>query len=230
VRTATPDPQRLTPKGERTRLRIVDAAAELIFTKGVANTTIEHVRGAAEVSSSQLYHYFQDKHALVEAVIAAQTEAILAGQEAVRPDSLEGLRAWRDFVVETERKRGCRGGCPLGALGSELAETDPSARDAVAAGFRRWEGVLREGLRSMLERGELAPSADPDDLALATLTALQGGLLMAQIQRDTKPLETVLDAMIERITSASTGTAASSLGSGTGTRFATSVTQPAANR
>jgi len=64
----------------------------------------------------------------------------------------------------------------------------------------------------MHERDELAPSADPDDLALAMLTVPQGGLLMAQIQRDTKPLETLLDAIIARITSASTGTAASSLG------------------
>jgi tetracycline repressor-like protein len=95
--------------------------------------------------------------------------------------------------------------CPLGALGGELAETDPKARDAVAAGSRRWEGVLRDGLRSMHERDELAPSADPHDLAVAMLTVPQRGLLMAQIQRDTKPLETLLDAMIARITSASTG-------------------------
>ncbi len=40
---------------------------------------------------------------------------------------------------------------------------------------------------------------DPDDLALATLAALQGGLLLTQIQRETKPLEVALDAMLDRI-------------------------------
>ena len=34
---------------------------------------------------------------------------------------------------------------------------------------------------------------------LAMLTALQGGLLMTQTRRDTVALETVLDAMIDRI-------------------------------
>ena len=47
--------------------------------------------------------------------------------------------------------------------------------------------------------GTSLPSVDPDDLALATLAALQGGLLLTQIQRDTKPLEVALDAMFDRI-------------------------------
>lgn len=51
----------------------------------------------------------------------------------------------------------------------------------------------------MHERGELA--ADPDDLALATLAALQGGLLLTQMQRSTRPLEKSLDAMLAHIQS-----------------------------
>ena len=57
---------RLTPKGERTRARIVGAAAGLIYERGVAGTTLEDVRAAAEVSGSQLYHYFADKDELVQ--------------------------------------------------------------------------------------------------------------------------------------------------------------------
>jgi hypothetical protein len=49
-----------------------------------------------------------------------------------------------------------------------------------------------------LLRGHPA-SVDPGDLALATLAALQGGLLLAQVQRDTRPLEVALDAMLDRI-------------------------------
>jgi hypothetical protein len=51
----------------------------------------------------------------------------------------------------------------------------------------------------MRDRGELRVGADPDSLALAMLAALQGGLLMTQTRRDTVALETVLDAMIDRI-------------------------------
>ena len=42
-------------------------------------------------------------------------------------------------------------------------------------------------------------AVDPDELALATLAALQGGLLLTQIQRSTKPLQTALDAVLALI-------------------------------
>ena len=192
---------RRTPRGERTRRRIVAATADLVFERGVAGTTIEAVQESAAVSASQLYHYFGDKDDLVRAVIGYQAALIIANQESVSLDSLEGLRSWRDMVIDLERRRQCRGGCPLGSLGSQLAETDPRARDDVAAGFSRWEGLIHDGLRSMQAAGRLAPEADPAALALATLAALQGGLLLTQMRRDTRPLETALDAMLTLIAS-----------------------------
>jgi TetR/AcrR family transcriptional regulator, transcriptional repressor for nem operon len=196
----------LTPKGQQTRLRIVRAAADLMFESGVAGTKMEDVRVAAQVSSSQIYHYFVDKQALVRAVIDYQTDTIVGGQEPMllSLDSLEGLRAWRDFLVEHQRKLQCRGGCPIGSLGSELAEVDQQARADVAASFARWEAAIRWGLRAMHEAGRLAPDADAEALALATLAALQGGLLLTQLQRDTRPLEISLDAMLTLIAAQAT--------------------------
>jgi TetR/AcrR family transcriptional regulator, transcriptional repressor for nem operon len=191
----------LTRRGRETRQRIVAAAAELMFENGVAETTLEDIRAAAGVSGSQVYHYFQDKQALVRVVIDYQTDAVLniQGTHLDRLDTLPGLRAWRDFLVEHQRRLGCRGGCPIGALGAEVAETDAAARLAAARGLRRWEGRIRDGFRAMHARGDLPAGTDPDDLALATLAALQGGLLLTQLQRDTKPLEVALNAMLDRI-------------------------------
>jgi AcrR family transcriptional regulator len=172
-----------------------------MFDRGVAETTLEDIRAAAGVSGSQVYHYFEDKQALVRAVIDHQAEAVLdtQGTHLDHLDTMPGLRAWRDLLVEHQRTLECRGGCPLGTLGAELAETDNAARMAVARGFRRWETRIRDGLRAMHARGDLPTDADPDDLALATLAALQGGLLLAQVQREPRPLEVALDAMLDRI-------------------------------
>jgi TetR/AcrR family transcriptional regulator, transcriptional repressor for nem operon len=191
----------LTHRGRETRERIVKTAAELIFDQGLDRTTIDDVRTAANVSSSQLYHYFDDKPALVRAVIEYQTDTIVGGQEHFDLSSLGGWREWREFVVGQKRSLDCRGGCPIGSLGSQVSETEPDAREAVAAGFKRWEDTICTGLRKMHQLGRLAPEADPNQLALATLAALQGGLLLAQVERDTKPLEAALDAMIALIAS-----------------------------
>jgi AcrR family transcriptional regulator len=167
----------------------------------VAETTVEHVRDAAEVSSSQIYHYFADKQALVLAVIDHEADHIVGMQQPLfdRLDTMDGLRAWRDALVDVQLDRGCTGGCPLGSLGVELAETDDRARVRVADGFARWETAIRDGLRAMHAAGRLAADADPDGLALALLAALQGGLMLTQVTRETRALEVALDAMLSLI-------------------------------
>ncbi len=203
------DRPRLTRKGAETRARIVDAAAALIFQQGVAGTTIEEVRDGAHVSSSQLYHYFDDKPALVRAVIERQAERAIGVQEQFDLSTLEGLREWRDFVVDQTRDTGGLGGCPVGSLGSALAETEPEAREMVAATFKRMEASIMAGLLRMHALGRLRPDADPRQLALAFLAALEGGLLLSQVQRDPEPLAAALDAMLTLIATLSSTTSTS---------------------
>jgi AcrR family transcriptional regulator len=194
---------RLTRKGQATRDRIVAAAAQLTFERGVAATTPEAVKATAGVSSSQMYHYFAGKQDLIHAVIGHQVDAALGAQQPLleQVDSIQALRAWRDHTVALAKRSGCRGGCPVGAFAGQLAETDADARSALAAGFGRWEAAIGDGLRAMHRRGDLVASADPDGLALALLAAVQGGLLLAQVRRDAAPLEAAIDAMLDHIES-----------------------------
>src|SRR6201986_2102259 len=119
------DGRRLTRRGQQTRTRIVAAAAELMFENGVAETTLEDIRAAAGVSGSQVYHYFEDKQALVRAVIDYQANAVLDAQGAHLDhlDTMPGLRAWRDFLVEHQRRLGVRGGCPIGPPRAQGAQS-----------------------------------------------------------------------------------------------------------
>jgi AcrR family transcriptional regulator len=190
-----------TRKGRATRDRIVAAAADLMYRNGAAGTSTPALRDAAGVSSSQIYHYFADKDDLTRAVIAHQTEAILAHQAPLlaRLDSFDALRAWRDVVVDAARQHGGAGGCPLGSLSSELSDHNGQARYALAESFTAWAAAIREGLLGMLENGTLRPQADTDRLALALLAAVQGGLLLAQAQHTTDALEAAVDTVIAHI-------------------------------
>lgn len=201
--TTSASPPRLTLKGQATRNRIVAAAAGLFFQRGVRGTSIEEVKAEALVSSSQLYHYFEDKQTLVRAVIQHQIDAVLAAQQPLLGslDSLASLRAWRDLVVGIQRSRNCEGGCPLGSLAGELAEADLALRLDMVDAFSRWEAEFRRGLEMMHARGELRPDADPSHLALALLAAAQGGALLTQLRRETAPLEAALEAALTYIES-----------------------------
>ena len=193
----------LTAKGRATRERIVATAAGLMLADGVAATSTEDVQRAAGASPSQLYHYFGDRKSLIRAVIAYLTDSVLGIQTPLllRLDSAEALEAWRDEMVRLQREQGYAGGCPIGVLVGQVAETDPDARADLAAGFARWETAIREGLERMRAQGELRPDADAGRLALFLLATAQGGLLLTQVRRDTTALETALDAAMDYIRS-----------------------------
>jgi TetR/AcrR family transcriptional regulator, transcriptional repressor for nem operon len=181
-----------TAKGRETRDRIVAAAAELIAERGVAETSLDDVIDRAGASKSQLYHYFDDRAELLRAVVARNTQAVLGNLGPL--DGWRAIRSWFDSLVELQVERGASGGCPIGSLAGQLAESDEQARIALVASFERWEAQLRKGLASMKARGKLDRRADPDKLATATLAAIQGGLLLTQTRRDPRQLATALDA------------------------------------
>ena len=192
---------RLTSRGAATRERIVTSAAALIYEQGLLGTSLDDIMAASETSKSQLYHYFADKEALVVEVIRRQLEVIVASQETelrgIR--SWAGLRRWRDHLVASVGSTSGVGGCPLGSLIGELADRSEAARQALVTCFGEWEGYLAEGFAHMRADGLLSRRADPAELALTVMTALQGGLLLSQASRDTRPLELALDMAIAHV-------------------------------
>jgi AcrR family transcriptional regulator len=185
-----------TDRGRATRERIITAAAALIREQGVAETSLDDVIRRAGASKSQLYLYFEDRAELLREVVAQNADLVLGAQEPHLSalDSWKAIRAWFDSLVRLQADGGARGGCPIGSLVGQLAETDEQARELLADGFARWEELLRRGLYSMQKRGKLSPNADPDRLSIATLAAIQGGLVLTQTRRDPGQLAIALDA------------------------------------
>lgn len=94
-------PTLVTARGEATRARIVQAAAELVAARGVTGTTLEEVMGASRTSKSQFYSHFANKDALIFAVVNIRSEPIeppmralqarTAGDLDVEPQTAAGL-------------------------------------------------------------------------------------------------------------------------------------------
>ncbi|OZM78012.1 TetR family transcriptional regulator [Pseudonocardia sp. MH-G8] len=198
---AQPPARRLTARGASTRNRIVRAAADLMHAAGVAGTTMDQVVDASGTSKSQLYHYFADKDALVAAVIKTQAARMLEFQEPhlERLASIADLRQWRNAVVRSVDEGQGINGCAVGSLSSELADRSEPARILIEAAFRSWESYLAAGLRRMQDRGELDPEADPAELATGLMAAYQGGYLLSQAARSSRPMAIALDLALDSI-------------------------------
>ncbi len=193
---------RFTRKGFATRARIVDVTAELMFEHGVAGTSIDEVRNTAEVSGSQISHYFHDKRDLTREVIASRRNDVVAFHTQPQLgalDSLDALQAWADACVADVDTVYRRGGCIYGSLAGELMEADDEVRDDLAAGYDQWLELFRSGLTAMRRRGELRPDADPRHLATALVAAHQGGAMLTHATGSPEPLRTALNAAVEYV-------------------------------
>jgi AcrR family transcriptional regulator len=136
----------MTAQGRATRQRIVAAAATLIGERGVSGTTLDDVRAASKASKSQLYHYFGDKHGLVEAVIDYQSVAVLGAQARAlgAVGDWHDLERWADGIVAMVDERGARGAARL-ALWPRRSRIRTSAAGSRSATPSRAGGTRSEG-------------------------------------------------------------------------------------
>jgi hypothetical protein len=86
----------------------------------------------------------------------------------------------------------------LGSLAAELSET-PRTRAALAEGFARWASYFEATFARMQTRAGRKPGGNLRELSEAMLASLQGGLLLAQTMRSTRPLELALDMAIDHV-------------------------------
>jgi TetR/AcrR family transcriptional regulator, transcriptional repressor for nem operon len=194
---------RLTARGAATRARIISAAAELMYVKGVAATTLGEILISSAASKSQFRQHFVDKDDLVRAVIAFRAREILDKQtrRLEKIESLRGLEQWRDALLQRNALRRGAWGCELGSLSSELSDTDDGARRRLVDAFRDWQRLLAEAFARMRDNGVLADDIDPAAMATSVMAAVQGGYLLAQLNHDSEPMKLALDMALRHVRS-----------------------------
>lgn len=188
-----------TAHGRRTRAAIVEAAATMMYERGVAATSLDDILAASGTGKSQLYHYFKDRSELVTAVLERQTERVLQAQPTLAQiDSIEGVEQWAATILAMHEVPDGPFACPLGSMASEL-KNDPAYQPVLAASFGRWQSLLADGLTRMQDRGDLSRQDDPQRLATTVIAALQGGMLLGRVAQDSAVLRDILTLAVDDI-------------------------------
>jgi TetR/AcrR family transcriptional regulator, transcriptional repressor for nem operon len=190
-----------TRRGRASRERLVEAAVASVIDHGIKQLRIDEVLAAAGSSKSQMYHYFSDRDALIDAAVAHRCEEFLGqlGEAFGSVSSLDALAALLDrfafdYAVQLS-------GCPIGTLASELTAGPEPARDTVIEAFAVWEGYLTSALQRIQATGDLGSEREAGELALGLLTALEGGMFLSQVRGSVRPLRVALDTAVAYLNS-----------------------------
>ncbi|MFF4432105.1 TetR/AcrR family transcriptional regulator [Streptomyces sp. NPDC001513] len=160
------------------RERLASAAAQVLHTQGIAQTTLADIAQAAEVPVGNVYYYFKTKDQLVEAAIDAHAQTLRGLISALDelPTPQDRLKALLNGWVE-QRELTAQYGCPTGTLASELDKRADGLDRSIAAVM---QALLDWAERQFREMGR----ADARELAVALIAAYQGISLLTNTFRD----------------------------------------------
>lgn len=185
------NPQRQKPntKGEATRLRIIESAAELFHARGVDGTGLEQILRQAGAGKSQFYQHFANKDALVCEVASWWEHRLCASldNDGHGIASLDALESWLLEVIDQLEVQHCRRGCPIGTLAADMHDTDDTTRVAVGQCFKTLESRLHDVLRRIRQQGELSEDANLEALTHFILASQQGAATLTKAHGESRP-------------------------------------------
>ena len=154
--------------GERSRQRILRAAANLATIDGLEGITIGSLAAHIGMSKSGLYAHFRSKEQLQLATIDAALEIFNA--EVLDPtreiaDPLERLRTIYQRFLEHVERRSFPGGCFFAAAESELGMQEGPVKDRIAAIQRAWASHNTQLVRAAQAAGSLPADDDAAQVA-----------------------------------------------------------------
>lgn len=174
----------------KTRDKIIEAARDLFLNQGYNSTGLSQITQHAGVKSGSLYYFFPTKEDLLIAVLDFYKANIYEGllkftYERIN-DPLERvfgiLDGYRQMLLMTNFEMGC----PIGNLVLEVTNSHPGARPLMNANFDQWVDAIEECFRNS---GKLPDTVDLRDLAVFTLTTMEGAVMLARSYRDIAPFD-----------------------------------------
>lgn len=191
-------------KGERTRQRILNTAADILKTKGFHGMSVDDILAKSQTGKSQFYHYFTSKEALVFELIELfdwkgifnspqkkqDTDNLISNKLAPgKFSSIKDFCLWLDEFSEDFDTGRYRYGCPLGNLASEMASQNESIRSLLHEIFTTWIENLTAELTQLKERSLVPEHLNPNAAATLIISSLQGALILAKTTGNGEPLK-----------------------------------------
>jgi TetR/AcrR family transcriptional regulator, transcriptional repressor for nem operon len=172
------------------KTKLLDAALQVIRSKGYSATTVDDICGAAGVSKGAFFHHFKGKEELAIAATGHWNE--MTGEFFAQApyqkitDPRERVLAYIDFRAAILQGELPDYTCLLGTMVQETFEAHPAIRDACNRGISLHAHTIAKMLAEA--KALYAPDANwkPESLALYTQAAIQGAFILAKAKGGSK--------------------------------------------
>jgi len=197
---------KFVPRSEATRQFIIETTADIFNSKGYAGTSMSDLTEATKLTKGAIYGNFKNKEEVALAAfdyIIGQRDAIIAKWMAEADTNHGKLLVLTRLFHSRENHVLPKGGCPLLNAGTEADDTFEPLRQRVAEEMLEWRKNLIVIIRNGIDAGEFKKDTDVNKMAVAIMSLIEGGILLARTARNPAHLDTALDTvkdLIEKMT------------------------------
>jgi TetR/AcrR family transcriptional repressor of lmrAB and yxaGH operons len=171
-----------------TRINMLVTAAEVMRERGAAGVTIDEVLTRSGAPRGSVYYHFPNgRNQILTEALRYSGDAITANIDAAADRGAMALlrhfvEYWEHLLADSD----FNAGCPV--VASAIGSTDEEPRLTTEAGqiFDRWRTALS---RAFLADG--FDQGDADSLAVTTIAALEGAVVLCRSMRSAEPLREV---------------------------------------
>jgi TetR/AcrR family transcriptional regulator, repressor for uid operon len=182
-------------KYDEKRRHILEAAQGCFQRDGFRGASIGDICAAAQMSPGHLYHYFDSKEAIIEALyeLRLEREAAIVGELTLTPnaDLITALCGWLDGRMKDVRAHGSSLGLEMRAESAR----NPTIAKIASRADRGVRELLSHLVREGQERGQVDPGLDPDSVAAVVHSIIFGLNRLGAIRDPTFDVKTASDML-----------------------------------
>jgi TetR/AcrR family transcriptional regulator, transcriptional repressor for nem operon len=165
-------------QAEENRRNVIDVASRLFRARGFDGIGLNDLMKGAGLTQGGFYKQFESKEDLaVQATARALEGSMARWADVIARTARAPLRALVRMYLSEPHRDAVAEGCPLAALGPEVARRSPELRQAVEAGIK----TQLAGLDALVTP---APGESARDKSLATLSTMVGALILSRAVAD----------------------------------------------
>ncbi|YAF95951.1 MAG: TetR family transcriptional regulator C-terminal domain-containing protein [Nodularia sp. CChRGM 3473] len=171
-------------KGEETKTRILQQAAELFNQQGYAGSSISDIMRVTGLQKGGIYNHFQSKDELAlqafDFAIACVSKHYRAALRNKR-HAVERLQAIIGVFSNFAENPPIPGGCPLLNTAIESDDAHPALRERTQQAMNSWMHLIRRIIETGIEKGEIRPEVNADEIATIITATLEGAIMMSKL-------------------------------------------------
>ncbi len=184
-------------KGEETRQFIIEKAAPIFNTKGIAATSMSDIMEATKLSKGSMYVHFENKEVLACAAVDHNMKVLgdkILLTVSKAKTAKEELFAYIDFFNDPLNPP-VIGGCPLLNFGMEADDTNPIVKEKVNFGIKFTQRVLETSINKGIANGEFKPDWNAADFATVIFAMLEGGHLISRMSGNNDKMKIIVKTL-----------------------------------